>query len=187
MITLQATGEIPIEFEGTLLNEWTNNRINGSDRNRFHAIDLYDHADGGYVGELRWRTQWQGESENVQIRDFDTVEEFVEWLNTVDPIEHLQGFPSGVHFQEKQRKLETQVISDWKILSGKILSDLGVKKTLRRGKPSHPLGVCANPGWSIPEQIRTAVLERSKSSEISPSEIVTGILATYFEINHAAN
>jgi hypothetical protein len=180
MITLQQTGETPIEFEGELINDWSNKLMNGVERTRFHEINLYSHDDGGYVYAINWISQWRGESNITVVGDCDTKEEFIKILEKINPIEHLKGYPKSDHYNAKQRSLEDLIKDDWRSLHGKIRSDLDIKKVLRRGKPSHPLGVCENPGWSIPERVRTSISSQSTIDEITPSELVTSILSKHF-------
>lgn len=180
MITLQATGEAPIEFEGELLHEFSGQWVNSRERNRYYTVEIYSHADGGFVCDLTWMTLWQGEQSVTVIRDVDTIEELTAWLDSIDPLAHLAGFPKGQHFAEKQIALEQQVSSDWRNLRGSIAAKLGVRNQLRRGKPAHPLGPCENPGWSLPEQIRNAVSAAAIEAEEKPSETVSKILSAHF-------
>jgi hypothetical protein len=180
MITLQSTGETPIEFEGELIHEFSGQWVNGRDRNRYYEVEIYAHEEGGFVCDLTWKTQWQGEQSVAVVHDFDTIEELATWLDKADPLEHLVGFPQGAQFAAKQIALEEQVTSDWRNLRGDIRRALGIKKQLRRGKPPHPLGPCENPGWSLPERVRVAVNELAIESEEKPSEVVTKILAAHF-------
>lgn len=187
MVVLQSTGEVPIEFEGELLHEFSNQLVNGRDRNRYYEIDIYSHGEGGFVCNLTWKTLWQGEQSICTVEDFDTIDDLIEWLKIWNPLQHLNGFPKMPQFQEKQIALENQITSDWKTLWGDICRKLGTKKQLRRGKPAHALGVCENPGWSIPEQIRTKISNQSKVFGIKPSELVTRILSSHYGLENADN
>jgi hypothetical protein len=189
LIEIQATGEVPTEFDGELKQTWSNQWVNGRDRNRYYTINLYNNHDNDeFVAVVTWHTHWQGESDNTAIFECETVADFIAVLRQVDPTQHLLGYPKGVHFADKQKDLKSQISIDWQNLKAEIAKDLGIKKHLRRGKPSHPLGVCSNPGWSIPQQIIDAVSDLSIDGA-RPSQTVTEILAAHFnlEVGDALN
>jgi muconolactone delta-isomerase len=181
LVSLQATGEIPIEFEGEELHHWTGRRLNGQERNRFFELTIYSLKESGYLGELVWKTFWQGEYSNTSLFDCDTKEEVVEYLYDFDPLTYLMGYPNRQDFAEKQIALESRIESDFRILRGEICKELGITRPFRRqGKPSHPLGVCKNPGWSLPKQVRLAVNEQAVVEGSTPSAIATEIIATHY-------
>jgi hypothetical protein len=182
LIEIQATGEAPTEFDGELQQSWSNQWVNGRDRNRYYTINLYNNHDNDeFVAVVTWHTQWQGESDNTAISECEAVADFIAVLHQVDPNAHLLGYPKSQHFTDKQAALEKQIETDWQNLKAEIAKDLGIKKQLRRGKPSHPLGVCSNPGWSIPQQVIDAINGRSIDGN-RPSQIVTEILAKHFNL-----
>jgi hypothetical protein len=178
-ITLQTTGEIPFEFEGEQIASLSNSYVGGVDRTRYHEVCVYRCEEGGYYLELSWRTRWKGESGFTDAAFHSSLEELVEAIQGVDPLALLIGYPEGQQFEAKQRALKTQISTDWANLRGALFKVLGVtrKAPPRRGKPPHPLGTCSNPGWSIPQGIQDAVAERAKDKNLSPSEVVTDLLA----------
>ena len=178
---VQATGEVPTEFDGELVNEWSGHWVNGRDRNRYFIVEMYRTDAGVLVVLVEWHTHWQGERDHTAIFDCENEAGVLDVLGSIDPLEHLVGFPKGGNFADKQTSLERQVIEDWRDLKGKIAVDLGITQPLkRRGKPAHPLGVCSNPGWSIPQQVIELVDQFAHEQNIRPSEAVTTILANHF-------
>lgn len=188
-IIIQASGEIPTEFQGELEKEWSGQWINGRDRNRYHTVDLYRTDENILVLVITWHTHWQGESDNVQILDCEDEAEILPILDTIDPLEHLVGYPKGEHFANKQITLERQITDDWRQLKGEIASDLGIKKPLvrRGGRPPHPLGTCSNPGWSIPQQVIETIAKLATDLDTKPSAIVTEALVDHFNIGAKNN
>lgn len=181
---IQATGEVPTELNGDLKQTWSNQCVNGKDRNRYYTINLYNNHDNDeFVAVATWHTHWRGESDNTAIFECETVADFIAVLHQVDPITHLLGYPKSEHFANKQAALEKQISMDWQNLKAEIAKDLGIKKQLRRGKPSHLLGVCSNPGWSIPQQVIDAINRQSDGSSLRPSQTVTEILANHFKLD----
>ena len=105
------------------------------------------------------------------------MEEVIEILDAYDPIQFLIGFPQGERFEGKQQRLEAQIKSDWVALKTQALQSLGVKRTFKHGKRSHPLGPCANAGLSLPLQVREAIAAKAEETGQTPSEIATEVLA----------
>lgn len=178
---VQATGEVPTEFDGELVNKWSGHWVKGRDRNRYFIVELYRTDEGVLVVLVEWHTHWQGERDHTAIFDCENESQILDLLESINPLEHLVGFPKGDNFAGKQAQLERQTIEDWRDLKGQIAVDLGIKQPLkRRGKPAHPLGVCSNPGWSIPQQVIEMVDRYAHEQNIRPSEAVATILANHF-------
>jgi hypothetical protein len=175
---LEVTGELPLEFEGECIFAESSHWTNGVERARYHRIGIYtpDDNPSDRILHIEYVTHWQGEQDYYWLWECQSPEEVIEVLNAYDPLKYLMGFPKSPHFEEKQQTLKRQIQSDWIALKTQALQSLGVKRLLRQGKPSHPLGLCSNPGWSIPLQIREAIARKAADEGRSPSEVATEIL-----------
>jgi hypothetical protein len=179
---LEITGELSLEFDGSSLLSESSHWVNGRDRNRYHTIDIYEPSDGGYILYICFVTHWQGEHDQKDAWELDTLDDVARKLDSYDPTEFLVGFPIGQHFIEKQLKLEESIKRDWVELKGKVLNSLGIKRIRGKGQPQHPLGACRNPGWSIPEQIRERIQAIADQDGRKPSDLVVAVLRDYLKI-----
>jgi hypothetical protein len=77
---------------------------------RYHEIEWWSHdvqlpgPEQRHCLVVRYRSKWEGELGHDQAhlllrRDLEQV------LRSIDPTEHVQGFPEGEHYAQKQRRL----------------------------------------------------------------------------------
>jgi hypothetical protein len=178
--TLDVTDDLPIEFDGELVFECSSAWVNGKERSRSHVIALYQ-FDATFILHIEYSTQWQGEHDNsLVIPELKTAEAVILALNNYNPTKYLVGFPKSDRFKEKQESLASQIKADWGSLKDQLTKALGVKRTLKRGQPTHRLGACQNPGWSIPQLIRENVEAEAIATKASASHVATEILAAHF-------
>jgi hypothetical protein len=178
--TLDVTDDLPIEFDGELVFECSSAWVNGKERSRSHTIALYQFG-SSFILHIEYCSRWPGEHDNSLVTpDLASAEAVILALNNYNPTQYLVGFPKSDHFKEKQESLVSQIKADWGLLKGQLIKALGVKRTLKRGQPTHRLGACQNPGWSIPQLIRENVDAEAIATKASASHVATEILAAHF-------
>ena len=122
--TLTRTGERPLKFKGEVIAEAGGHWHVGQEQNRWHEIRIYKTAGGKHVLEVEYCTCWQGEDSNHRAIVYDTLEEAVDALEFIEPLEHLIGFPPHPQFAEKQARLEDSLRQRWGTLLSDVLGEI---------------------------------------------------------------
>ena len=105
---LQRTGKPMLRFEGELLfdtNEgWKN------DSTRWHNLRLYRTKAGGYVLCIIYCSRYRGESAGHHLAEVcETPAEVIKHLYAYRVEDHIQGYPEGPQFHDRQRRLIADV------------------------------------------------------------------------------
>jgi hypothetical protein len=127
-VVLPCTGRLPLKLNGTLLASESTEIVNGSDRNRWHKVDVYQASK--FVAHVQWRTRWQGEQPNDTCIVEESIHKLAEHLLKYDPLEFLVGFPEGAQFDRKQERLEQAIIDDWSAMLTRLFLSLNVTESL---------------------------------------------------------
>ncbi len=130
---IEETGDLPLEFEGTLIFEDSSRWVNARENNRFHELSLYqvEVPEGElYVVHIHYKTFWQGEDCFSHCYQVKSKAEIKEVLQRYDPIEYLQGYPKGEQWEEKQAALEQRLTFDWRQLKVNALKALGFRRVI---------------------------------------------------------
>ena len=69
-----------ISFDGEVIGSWGSKETNGPNSSRWEEWTLYKTLSGKFVYEFVYRTLWQGESDDVQVHIFDSIDEFKEFF-----------------------------------------------------------------------------------------------------------
>ena len=125
---LPCTGRLPLKLTGVILAQESTEVVNGSDRNRWHQVDVYQATK--FVAHVQWRSRWQGEQPNDTCLVDDTLRGLAERLLAYDPLEFLVGFPEGAQFERKQERLEQSIIDDWSAMLTELFMKLNVTESL---------------------------------------------------------
>jgi hypothetical protein len=103
---LERTGDLPLSFEGERVAQSKGKWHSGKDQNRWHDLAIYRTKGGRYLLQITYQTQWQGESDHSQIIDCgDDVTSAVVELKAHDPASHVEGYPPGEQYSDRQRML----------------------------------------------------------------------------------
>jgi len=71
-----------LEFDGFLLAQVTSSEFEAVCSGRFHSIAIYSRLGGGFVVEVSYKTQWQGESSYSSSEILSFPEEVRKYLHT---------------------------------------------------------------------------------------------------------
>lgn len=131
-ITITRTGDRPLVFTGETLATASSKYDHNA--NRWHEIAVHTCAMmSGYVGlvyvvVVEWRTTWQGENDHTSAVVLTSENEAVEYLRGIDPLEYLVGFPPGLNYADKQRRVEREIKSRWLRALTEVLGALGPER-----------------------------------------------------------
>jgi hypothetical protein len=118
---LPRTGQAPLMFSGQMLAENDGSHQAGREQNRWHALALYRADSGRYVAAIRYHTRWQGEIEHDEARICDSPAEAAEIFRLYDPAVHVQGYPPGVAYEERQARLISDLVRRYQSQVSEIL------------------------------------------------------------------
>jgi hypothetical protein len=127
-ITLQRTGDRPLQFSGEELAGASSHRHDGACNTRWHELTLYRTEAGQYVLHVGYRTRWQGEHDHDAVFTHATPEGVVEEIRSTLPTEHLVGFPPGAQYAGKQARIEHAIGAGYLAAATQVLAALGPEK-----------------------------------------------------------
>lgn len=127
---LERTGGQPLKFRGEMIADESGWWHGGKEHNRWHNVRIYRTAAGKWVGEIVYRTSWQGELDHHAVYVADSVQDLAADLQTYDPLDHLQGFPPHDHFAERQARLERDVSGRFADRLGTVLAAIGAAEEI---------------------------------------------------------
>lgn len=108
-ITLTRTGKVPLAFAGEMLGDGDSSDRNGPLQNRWHEVRVYRTAAAKWVGEVVFRTRWQGEHDRHTAEVADTTAALVDLLTGYDPTAEWGGYPDRPEYAEKQARVQAAV------------------------------------------------------------------------------
>jgi len=123
--TIPRDGDAPITFDGELLAEEAGRQEAGKERNRWFELAVYRTADGQIVGQVRYRTQWQGEVDRDEVEVAGTPAEIVAWFRGYNPAERVQGYPPTEAYADRQARLLAELTAIYSARLGRLLSAAG--------------------------------------------------------------
>lgn len=77
---IKRDGLPPIAFIGECIGSGSNKIQGGNRANRWTEVDIYRTKGGRFVGAVRRRTCWQGESDHDSAGSFATAPDVIGWL-----------------------------------------------------------------------------------------------------------
>ena len=102
---LPRSGQAPLKFTGEEIASSEGRIQNGRDHNRWHDLTVYRTVGGGYVVQVQYRTQWQGECEHDEAVVCDDAQSAAWELQGYDPTAHCPGYPPGAAYADRQTRL----------------------------------------------------------------------------------
>jgi hypothetical protein len=172
-ITIQASGEVPVKFQGELQYAWDSKLVQGRDRSRWHEVRLYliDDSDEEVL-TICFLTQWPGEVSHAEYHRIASEADITSALQAYDPIRYLVGYPPGAAFDEKRQDLQGQIASDWYLVKGEVYRDLEI---------AVPLNPSPDWNYSIPFALHREVLREAGKRQVAPIDLICGILTDFYE------
>ena len=125
-ITLNRTGDRPVEFTGEEIASADTREHQGPCQNRWWEIALYRNEPGKFVLAIGYRTQWQGEHPTDTVYVCDTAEETADAARAHPYNSGVSGFPHG--HDERQARLEQMLRQCWEAGLTEILGCVGPEK-----------------------------------------------------------
>ena len=124
-ITLERTGNRPLQFEGEEIAHSDTQWSHGKDASRWHELTLYREKNGRYFLHIVYKTRWKGELENHTVEECGDGERLAEYLQyEYDPTGFLVGYPHGQQFEEKQARLVRDITARYQHAVSELLADL---------------------------------------------------------------
>lgn len=111
--TLERTGQAPFVFTGEQIAHVSGQYLSGAEANRYHEIGLYQTSGGNWILHIQWHTHWQGEVGASYALKLANPVEIRDALDAFNPLQDLQGFPPTKHYEDKQQRLEDNVVRLW--------------------------------------------------------------------------
>lgn len=115
------TGDAPLRFRGEQIAEASSSG-QGFRQNRWHELALYK-LEEGYVVVIGFRTNWQGEGGADLAQRCTDFRELRGVLTAYDPTADYDGFPAGDHYQDKQRRLDSEIKRGYDHAVSELLSE----------------------------------------------------------------
>lgn len=136
-VTLQRTGQQPLQFSGHVVAEVADKPadwVKVNDTRRWHELRLYQTAKGKYVLLIGFRTQMETEIQRDTVVICDDLaavqKELTNEKEGYNPLEFVEGFPDRPQFADRQQRLVKRVIDDWDRRVGELLGKAGTVETL---------------------------------------------------------
>jgi hydroxymethylpyrimidine pyrophosphatase-like HAD family hydrolase len=120
--TIPRSGRAPLAFDGCLIAHDDGQTVNSQRQTRWHVIDIYQTSDGKYALVVEYHTTWKGEANHTDAGKYSTPEEVTRALEAYDPVKHVQGWPVGKTYEDRQKRLLAEVRSRFKAQVGSVLS-----------------------------------------------------------------
>ena len=127
MITLERTGNRPLEFDGSEIATIRTRYAGGRDHNRWYEVTLYETNGGKYVIAITYGTIWEGESENYMAQVFDTIKDVTEQLRNYDPCSFILNMPNAPQFNDKQGRIRAELARRYNNAVSEVLADFPEK------------------------------------------------------------
>ena len=122
---LPRNGAAPLAFCGEIIAE-ASSRKDGKRHaaKQWYEATIYRTA-GGFAVAATYRTAWAHERECRWAESVPNAAAAVAWLQGIDHLEPVAGFPEGRQFESKQARLEDSLTDQWEWLIGEILVQAG--------------------------------------------------------------
>lgn len=129
-IVLTRTGLRPLAFTGDHLAGDDGKNDGGPASTRWWEIDVYQTAAGQIVAHLQWVTNWQGEQNHSEAHVSDTLEQMMDLLEEVNPLEYVRGYPDDAKYRARQAALEAAIAGGFAAAVSRIAARLNVVEQL---------------------------------------------------------
>lgn len=120
------TGQPPLKFDGVQLAT-ASSKKDGSrhEAKAWYEASVYRTKAGGYVATAVYRTMWAHEREYRWATPHGTATEAISWLQKLDVLGCVAGYPDGEQFERKQERLMDALQDQWDWLVGELLAQCG--------------------------------------------------------------
>lgn len=121
------TGDIPLYFEGAVLDAASTLDLLTDKKRRWHWLTIYHAIDADkFVAYVQWRSDWSGELPVDTCLIGGSLVDVAEQLKAYDPVQHLIGYPDGAQFKRKQERLEQTIAAQWNAMLSGVFYKLGL-------------------------------------------------------------
>jgi hypothetical protein len=120
------TGQPPLKFEGMQLAT-ASSKKDGSrhEAKQWYEASVYRTKGGGFVATAVYRTVWAHEREYRWATAHASAAEAITWLQGLDVLSVVAGYPEGEQFARKQERLMDALLDQWEWLVGELLAQCG--------------------------------------------------------------
>jgi hypothetical protein len=124
---LARSGTAPLAFVGDVIAE-ANSRRDGKRHpaKQWYSAAIYRTA-AGYVVAAEYHTEWPHERGYRWAEAVPTAAAAATWLQEIEHLEPVAGFPEGKQFEGKQARLEDSLTDQWEWLVGEVLAQAGAE------------------------------------------------------------
>jgi hypothetical protein len=122
--TLIRTGKTPLAFSGKLMGEADSSERQGPLQNRWHEVRVYQTAGGRWVGEVVFRTRWQGEHDRYTAEVANTPAELIQLLTAYDPTSEWEGYPDRPEYAERQARTQAAIRAGYERAISEAFADI---------------------------------------------------------------
>ena len=126
---LPRTGNVPVRFTGELIAEATSRKdgkpnADGTPRpsKQWYEASIYRTQGGGFVVAATYRTDWAHETEYRWADPVESTAAAVKWLQGLDVICVVAGYPDVPRFKPQQDRLLDSLQDQWDWLVGELLA-----------------------------------------------------------------
>lgn len=121
-VTLRRDGDSPLAFYGEVLADVSDPSPADEPPLRWHEMTLYRVASGKFVLRVAYLSRWKGEFGHSDVDVVANIGEVRKILREYDPTSYVVGFPPGVQYAEKQRRLMDDITARYDAQVADILS-----------------------------------------------------------------
>lgn len=128
--TIPRTGQRPLVFDGDRLATTDSRATEGPAHARWWNLALYRHPDGRHLATASYRTQWEAEYDHDSAHVAPDLDQAFAWLEAIDPLAHVRGYPDAPHYQAKNAQLQATIRAHYARAITALADELGLVEHL---------------------------------------------------------
>lgn len=130
--TIPRTGQRHLVFDGDRLATATSLVLPlvSLTHNRWWELALYRHTDGRHIATASYRTQWDAEHPHDSAHVATDLDQAFAWLEAIDPLAHVRGYPDAPHYQAKNAQLQVTIRAHYARAITALADELGLVEHL---------------------------------------------------------